>query len=185
MESFKVHNSVRDVKTRLQRRMAPTSPRMKQYLGGGELRVLRGRPVVLTREQLEVHLEELKERTAAGVLWVSTMDDQEVDLETLSPTMLPPAEPKAPEPVLDSANNDKNEGVGQAIPQFAGGLPLGAVPSTDAPGGIPGPLEAEQLLESAPVDPAAAPEEMAAEEPSEMPFEDPASNPSGKKKGKK
>ena len=141
MEDFyKIHNTVREIRTRSIRQAAPQHARMKQYVG--ELRVLRGRPLTVTGATLEKHLEELKAKSAQGLVEVQTMDGRLVNLSDMSASATPAQSP-APRPPLDSANNDKNQSVGENIPQFPGGVPLGSVGSAGGEGSIPGPLGSE------------------------------------------
>jgi len=149
-EFYKIHNTVRATRTRSVRQAAPQHARLKQFVGG-ELRVMRGRPITVTQATLEAHLAELKEKAGQGLLEVQTMDGRLVDLTDMS-TTTPSAAPPAPHPPMDSADNDKNQSVGESLPQFPGGVPLGSVGSAGGEGSIPGPLgmEDEEAEEPSP-----------------------------------
>lgn len=148
MESYKIHNTSRAVHTRFIRTISPGKAKMKQHVGGGELRILRSRPLVVSEEVLARHLEEIKAKQKVGALEVRTLDGRLVNLEDMS---VGAGEPKVatPVPQMDSAKNDKNLNIGEQLPQFPGGIPMGAVPAgTDATGaGIPGPLESEDPVD--------------------------------------
>jgi hypothetical protein len=166
---FKVVNTVRSRHNRVQRMQHPVSARLKQHIGAGEHRVLRGRPLILTGGQIEKHLKEIGEKARMGLIQVQTMDGRIIDPESLrvsSPkyTAGPPqASVPVPNRLLDSANRDKNTGIGENIPQMPGGIPLAQVTSGNVTtGGIPGPLENEKG--APPTDPAAEGE---SEEPSD------------------
>jgi len=156
---------------------------MKQHVGG-ELRVLRARPLEVSKEVLEKHLEELKTKQAMGHVEVRSADGRRVDLETLSPMGDVVASPSLPNVLLDSANNDKNQSVGEQIPQFPGGIPMGSVTSSGEGAGIPGTLESELSgSEDEPSDEAFT-AEGEEELPSDVELSDPAATSKKKKKNR-
>jgi hypothetical protein len=139
-EVFHIHNLTRSVSTRLQRAKAAQRPRFKQLLGGGIVRLVRGRPVPITKPMVERLLLELIQKEKEGILKVTTPDGRLVDLSTLKPLEDKKVAPPKPEPPLDSAANDETfeHGVGNAVPQVPGGLPQGATPPLpEALKGIP------------------------------------------------
>lgn len=139
-EVFHIHNLTRSVSTRLQRAKAAQRPRFKQLLGGGIVRLVRGRPVPITKPMVERLLLELIQKEKEGILKVTTPDGRLVDLSTLKPLEAKKVVPPKPEPPQDSAENDETfeHGVGNEIPQVPGGLPQGAAPPLpEALKGIP------------------------------------------------
>ena len=152
-EYFKLVNTARSVHTRATRRANPTGKGgLKQHIGGGEHRVLRGRPLILSGRQIEKHIEEIGAKARAGLVQVHTMDGRVIPAESLrARPNLPdaPAEqpsPKMPVKRLDSAKDDKNLGIGEELVQMPGGIPLAqllAGGGNTTTGGIPGPLENE------------------------------------------
>lgn len=194
MASYKIHNGARDVTTRATRASNATHRGLKQYIPIGQQRLLRGRPIVVTEEQLNEKLLELRGLEAAGLIYVTTLDERVVDLSTLTaaPSVIPPR-PNFP---LDSAANDKRGGnermdmyndpppvstfeMPVAPPQAAVADPV-EVPPVLAPEIPPPPPETtlEQSLEDAFAEPEL-------EAPMEMPSLDkPAAQPVKSKKGK-
>jgi hypothetical protein len=180
MSVFRIVNTTRSRFNRVQRSAAPQHGRFKQYVLAEQLRLVRGRSIEITEEQLLANLEELRQKWQDGALEVQTPDGRAVDLFTLTaPEPLPPpAQPNFP---LDSLANDAArlglEKIGQPIPQFEGGTTLeevGSVPDGD-------PAEAG-LTETAPEEPVVE-EEPAPETPvgtmegDSDPAEEPAPEP--------
>lgn len=159
-EHFKIVNTVRSRHNRVQRMQHPVHARLKQHIGG-EHRVLRGRPLVLSASTIEKHIEDIGEKARMGLIEVQTMDGRTLDPESLrkrpprsadAPPPLPP--PAVPHKLPDSAARDKNIGIGENIPQMPGGIPMAQVTAGNTTsGGIPGPLENEG--KNPPADPAA------------------------------
>lgn len=118
-EVYYVHNVTRGRHNRTLRAGAPKHHGLKQYLGGGTYRSTRGRPIVLTREGVGRHIEELRQKIDAGIFELRTGDGRIVDIRTgnVAPRG---ASPALPRPVLDSIANDK-QNVGQQMPQYVGG----------------------------------------------------------------
>lgn len=139
-EIFHVHSLVRSLETRVQRAKAARRPRFKQLLGGGLVRLVRGRPVPIAKPMVQRLLLELVAKEKEGILKVTTPDGRRVDLSTLEPLEDKKVAPPKPEPPQDSAANDKTfeHGVGNEIPQVDGGLTQGAAPPLpEALKGIP------------------------------------------------
>lgn len=109
---YLIHNTTRGVETRFQRRAAPEPPRMALMLGGGTVRVLRGRPQAVTESLLRRMLPELTKLETAGRLKVTTLQGLRVDIQTFKVVEAPAVSPPLPKPPLDSATRDKNENVG-------------------------------------------------------------------------
>ncbi len=122
-ELFKIHSLVRDVSTRLHRARAPMRHRFKMMLGGGLVRLVRKRPAIVTKSVLTRLLPELIERERQGMLKVTNMTDQRLDLTTLEVTEERQPEPPLPNPPLDSAERDHKYPVGEAMPNIEGGVP--------------------------------------------------------------
>ncbi len=118
---FKIHNTVRDVQTRVVRKMAPTRHCRVLLLGGGLIRVVRKRPAIVAPSIIKRLLPELMALEKAGRVKVTDMAGRRMDLETGQLAELPPA-PKPPTKVLDSAANDPafEHGVGQDMPPMLG-----------------------------------------------------------------
>lgn len=178
---YLIHNTTRGVETRFQRRAAPEPPRMALMLGGGTVRVLRGRPQAVTESLLRRMLPELTKLETAGRLKVTTLAGLRVDIQTFKVVEAPPVSPPLPNPPLDSATRDKNENVGDQpikhgdpkfipqsvklpLPAAAQGLSTGPVEDE-----LPSPME--ELAAQEPVVPEPSPsavgwgQEEAVEEP--------------------
>lgn len=110
--NFKVHNGARDTATRTQRAERPTHGGLKQFIMNGQRRLVRGRPVQISLEQLEQHIEDFRAKEKQGILYVTTMDDRVVNLydDLLPAAPAVPAPNPRPAPPLDSANNDVRTG---------------------------------------------------------------------------
>lgn len=144
VEHFQIHSLVRRVETRHQRMLSAERHRFSMLLGGGLLRVIRRRPTTVTKGVIEKLLPELLEKEKRGMLMVTTLQGQRIDLGTLKAIEgLPPVAPM-PEPPLDSVENDETfeEGVGEARPQMPGGLPMTA--SVELPAVLQEKIEAVQ-----------------------------------------
>lgn len=120
--TYKIHNMSRAIETR-PLRAAATAHRApkKLLLGGGVVRVLRGRPATVTESTLRRMLPELQKREARGELKVTNMFDQRVDLTTLKPMESVPAAALKPRPPQDTAATDNKYPVGESKPQYLGG----------------------------------------------------------------
>lgn len=121
---FKVLSTSRNRHTRQQRRLNPKHDGLIQLLGGGRFRLVRGRPLIVTEEQLLLLLDELKQKKQLGLLTVTTPDGREVELSNApSPKSksLPPP-PPLPHPPLDSVSRD--DPWGQPMEAMEGSEPL-------------------------------------------------------------
>jgi hypothetical protein len=107
MTDFLIHNIARARHNRAQRSALPQNPRMKQYVGEQQQRVVRGQPILVSKEMVERNLAEIRAKQAAHMIELRTRDGRLVDLATLEPGPFAPQEPK-PHPRLDSVANDKN-----------------------------------------------------------------------------
>lgn len=160
VEHFQIHSLVRKVETRHHRMLSAERHRFSMLLGGGLLRVIRRRPTTVTKGMIEKLLPELLEKEKRGMLLVTTLQGQRVDLSTLRAIEgLPPVAP-LPEPPLDSAEDDESfeAGVGVPVPQMLGGLPLAA--NVELPAVVQEKVEAAQAeeAEEAPPPPPSVPE---------------------------
>lgn len=102
---YYVHSVVRGRQNRAGRAQLGQRPRLKQFVGHEQVRLVRGRPVVLTETQVRQNLEELRAKVAGHVLEVRTPDGRPVDLDTLTPAPRLPS-PPLPHPPLDSIARD-------------------------------------------------------------------------------
>jgi hypothetical protein len=186
---YKVINVAHGRHNRGARAGLPANPRLKQHVGTSQQRVLPGRPVHLSEEQLQECLPELRQKVASHIFEVRTHDDRLVDLSTLKA-----APPKMPPPLvkkrLDSVNYDKPSGI--MIPPMLGDdgnqpgiLPKGAKPDLlkdeePTPENIvpviPGPVdpELEKNIAAAMNEESAEPAAPVVEESAEVPAETPA-----------
>lgn len=157
---FQIHNLVRRVETRTHRQQAASRHRMNLLLGGGIIRVVRGRFATVGESVIHRLLPELVEKEAAGMLMVTDNNGRRIDLRTGDVAENLPPVPPLPAPPLDSAANDKTfeHGVGQHIPQHSGGSAM--TQSVDQPAAIrpeiPEGFEEEPELEEEPTNPADA-----------------------------
>lgn len=117
-EALNIHSQVRRQATRLQRMRSPTRHRFTQRVLSDQRRLVRGRPLKITREQLLANLDELQEKNRLGILEVKTMDGRAVDLTSLEAAK-PKVAPPLPHPPLDSVANDKPSGY--IAPQYIEG----------------------------------------------------------------
>ncbi len=84
----------------------PKNPSKRQYLGENQIRVVRGRPRVVTEDFVKKYLSQLMAKQEAHEIEVRTPDGRKVDLLTLTPEPVPAVTP-LPHPPLDSVANDK------------------------------------------------------------------------------
>jgi hypothetical protein len=120
---YYVHNTVRHVENRVKRYAGATHRGLVQYVG--DKRVIRGRPLVISEEELQKHLDELKSKYEQGLLMVCSAAGNVIDFGTLKPSKLPPP-PPLPNFLPDSVVNDKPSGIPMPI------YPEGAIQSTAA-----------------------------------------------------
>lgn len=104
---YVIHNVSRGRHNRRERAALPANPRMKQYVGSQQQRLVRGQPLIVSEEMVKKNLEEIRAKHAAHILELRTRDGRLVDLKTLEAAPAAPVEPKA-HPLLDSLANDKN-----------------------------------------------------------------------------
>jgi hypothetical protein len=104
---YMIHSTARSRHTRAARAALPQNPRMKQYVGHEQRRLIRGQPIMVTEEVIQRNLAELRAKQASHMLEVRTRDGRLVDLETMALAPEAPAELK-PKPRLDSVANDRN-----------------------------------------------------------------------------
>lgn len=106
---YLVHNGSRSTATRMVRASQPRHGGHKQFVCGNDHRLVRGRPVALTEEKLQEHLEELRTKASKGLIYVTTRDGRPFDLADLKPLEARRESP-LPNPPLDSAARDINRG---------------------------------------------------------------------------
>lgn len=117
---FLLCNATRSRTNRTLRAQQPKHHGLKQYLAGGKYRVIRGRPIVLTEEEVGRYYEEICLKVQAGIFELRTQDGRVVDVTTGRPVHQQNATVPLPNPPLDSIANDK-QNVGERMPQFIGG----------------------------------------------------------------
>lgn len=128
---YLIHNTTRDVTTRMARKQSPEPPRMTLILGGGTVRVVRKRPQAVTESIVKRLLPELQRQEKAGRCRVTTVEGLPVDLSTFRVVGKAPVSPPLPQPPVDSAAADKNEK--QGIPMVTHKADLGALPASAQP----------------------------------------------------
>jgi len=182
-QTFYIHNTTRSPHTRDVRRSVPgpESSTKNIFIGGGILRVVRGRPMPVAEAFLRRHVPELLAKEKKGLIAVYNAKTQRVDLSTLE--ALPNAPP--PPPVTDDAEG-------------AVAAPPAPVTSDEVPPPVvaePAPVPAEDPappVEETPTDVLSEVQEVPSQEP--PPVEEapvapvaPATNPffSGKKKNRR
>lgn len=149
---YKIHNLCRAVETR-PLRAAATAKRApkKLLLGGGLVRVVRGRPMPVTESVVRKLQPELLEKEKLGWLKVTTEGGLRVDITTLKAVEEAlPEEPK-PKPKLDSAADDSKYPVGESMPEHKGGAALDEklpIPSVIQPDIPEGKVDAQAIYES-------------------------------------
>lgn len=116
---YLLHNTTHGRHNRGQRRLNPRHF-TKTLTPTGD-RVLRARPRLVYRYQLEQHIEQYRALVASGALEVRTMDGGLVDLKTFVAALVLPQQPPPKEPV-DTLANDAP--IGMPLPQFIEGIPL-------------------------------------------------------------
>ena len=143
--AYKVINVAHGRHNRGARSALPANPRMKQHVGATQMRVLPGRPVFISQEQFDECLTELRDKAAAHIFEVRTLDDRIVDLSTMAV-----AAPKAIQPLvnkpMDSIAHDKPAGL--KLPPYVGDD--GALPQVLPQGVKPALLQEEE--EAPPLD---------------------------------
>lgn len=128
-KQFQIHNTTRDPRTRLVRARSPITSKMTLLLGGGSIRVLRHRPAIVYESVIRRMLSELVHKETWGLLKVTTLQGERVDLSTMRALEKAPAAVPMPHPPVDSAARDKGAG----IPFTRHGDPKGIPQGVDAP----------------------------------------------------
>lgn len=116
---YLIHNTTHGRHNRGQRRLNPRHNTRTRTPTGD--RVLRARPRVVYRHQLEQHIEQYRALVANGSLEIRTMDGGLVDLTTFTATPTLPHQPP-PKERIDTLANDTPIGI--PMPQFVEGIPL-------------------------------------------------------------
>ena len=93
MTMYQVVNVAHGRHNRGARSALPANPRMKQHIGAAQQRVLPERPVFLTEQQLQECLPELREKVAAHIFEVRTLDGRVLDLSTMKAAEVKPIPP--------------------------------------------------------------------------------------------
>lgn len=156
---YKVHSTVRDIRTRTARVRSPTRHRFVLRLAGGAITVRRARPATVTLEVLRRYLDVLKDAQREGKIEVRTVTGQPVDLDTFKPIGSLPVAPPKPHRLLDSAANDKTFPGGVGDPNFhhRHGQDTAITDKVDPPnsGRLPGDEEDTPIQMTRGMDPAA------------------------------
>ena len=103
---FLIHNATRDIDTRAARATSSRTGGMsRQFILKATARLVHGRPVAISEQQLSEHREELLKLQEQGKIKVTTFDRRKVDMRTLE--IAPAAgEPATPNFLLDDVNRD-------------------------------------------------------------------------------
>lgn len=107
--TFQIKSTVRSVQTRTQRYAAPAAIRRVQYVLDTQQRLVPGRTLQVSEDDVRRNIEHLKTLQAQGICEVLTPDGRKLDLETFTvkaPDPLPPS-PKFRD---DSIANDLKPG---------------------------------------------------------------------------
>lgn len=169
---YQIHNGARDVHTRTARATRAHHKGLKQHIMNASRRLIRGRPVTVTGEELLQHIEELRAGQDEGTLYVTTLDGRDVDLWSLAEAPAVPAPNPRPEMPLDTAATDKAQGL--PMNEFAREAP----PPAEFEMPVPPPAAAvDQPVDGAPE---TQPETEAP--PADTVVDAPATEQSGKKK---
>lgn len=159
---YYIHNTVRSRHNRTIRAQSPVHGGMRQHIGG-TYRLVRGRPLAFTADQMGTHREELMTKERLGLIEVRLADGRRVDLQTGEPMPLGAVPPvnSTPNFPLDSAANDKP--AGEAMPQFPGDVPI----TDEDPNKVPDLLKEapSDVLEPPPPEPPVEGEEEMIEDP--------------------
>ncbi len=108
---YLIHNTTRDVRTRTLRAEAPAHSNTVIFLAGGELRVLRKRPLSITESLFQRIHAELVQKEKHGQVKVTDLRGSRISLGTLEVVELTPTPAiTTPNPKLDSAADDVNGG---------------------------------------------------------------------------
>ena len=120
---YQVHNTTRSLASRMTRVQAARRDRMNLLLGGGLLRIPRGRYQVVTESTIKRLIPDLLEKERNGSVVVTTMTGLRIDLNTGRATTATTASPPLPHPPLDSAATDESfeHGVGESMATVPGG----------------------------------------------------------------
>lgn len=122
---YLLNNVTRGRSNRTARAVQPGRVPFVQRFAGGTILVRRARPARITEAALLAHLDEFKEAVAQAKVVVTTLSGRVVNLDTFEVAPAP-AEKPLPNPPLDSAKNDKNEGIGYDVPPTPEGTTLNA-----------------------------------------------------------
>jgi hypothetical protein len=122
-KGYLLQSAVRGRSNRTQRAAIPGRQPFVQRLAGGRVIVRRARPARISEAVLIAHLAEIKAAVAKHQIVVTTVDGRPVDLGSFEVGTLAANSPP-PNPPLDSAKNDKNEGVGYNVPGSPEGTTL-------------------------------------------------------------
>lgn len=182
---YLLESAVRSVHNRTKRASVAGRQPFVQRLAGGRIIVRRARPARISEAVLLAHFAEIKTAVARHQIFVTTTDGKLVDLDTLQPgALVEAASSPPPNPPLDSAKNDKNEGVGYNVP----GAPEGTTLDADEPAILREPLTPDFTQEVAEETDEAEGDEQDEEEPVTTPAETsltPVTKPSASHQGRK
>ena len=115
---FHLHNTTRGRGNRTLRAQAPAHLRFKQYVTNTQLRLIRGRPLLVSEDTVRANLDELRQKSQQGILELRTVDGRLVDLSTLKAPEFFGTPSPLPNFPLDDANLDKP--AGERMTPFAG-----------------------------------------------------------------
>ena len=90
---YQVVNITRSPQGRLSRASNRGAIRHTQYILDSQLRMVPGRPALITQEDLDRNLDELREKSRLDILEVRTLDGRRLNLDTLTPEPSPALPP--------------------------------------------------------------------------------------------
>lgn len=109
-----IHNGARDVETRTLRARQSRHRGLKQYVLDSQRRLLRGRPLRITEEELQKNLTQLQAQEKEGILYITSLDGRVLDLQTMELLAPPPQAITTPNRMLDDAAREPVTGVPMA-----------------------------------------------------------------------
>lgn len=128
-----IHNMTRHVRTRGHRQAAPVHHRRTLRILDTQRRLVLGRPLAISEEDVQRNLQHLRDLEASGHIEIRSVEGARLRLDTLE-FEAPPTMPPVPNVLLDSANNDPPKG--KELHAIDNSEPLPTDPSGFAGGGL-------------------------------------------------
>lgn len=104
-QDFRVHSIVRNVRTRTKRASAPIHYRRQQFILDTQQRLLPGRPLALSEDDLIRNLDHLRELESLGIAEVRHADGRLIDLSTVTAEEVPVPVPMLKQPPMDAKHD--------------------------------------------------------------------------------